>query len=83
MAYRPHTIDREILLLPEEPGQGRPRWLLVRHTIDREILLLPEVIVEEYDKTAEENLKPLFIMIWQAAGFDRNYNYDQHGQRFK
>ena len=45
--------------------------------------MLPEVIVEEYDKTAEENLKPLFIMIWQAAGFDRNYNYDQQGQRLK
>jgi len=61
-----------------------PRWMAYRpHTIDREILLLPEVIVEEYDKTAEENLKPLFIMIWQAAGFDRNYNYDQHGQCFK
>ena len=61
-----------------------PRWMAYRpHTIDREILLLSEVIVEEYDKTAEENLKPLFIMIWQAAGFDRNYNYDQHGQRLK
>jgi hypothetical protein len=60
------------------------RWMAHRtHTIDREILLLPEVIVEEYDKSAEVNLKPLFMMVWQAAGFDRNYNYDQHGQRLK
>jgi hypothetical protein len=61
-----------------------PRWVAHRtHTIDREILFLPEVIFEEYDKTAEENLKPLFIMVWQAAGFDQNYNYDQQGQRLK
>ena len=60
------------------------RWMAQRaHTIDRDLLLLPEVIIDEYDKTAAENLTPLFLMIWQAAGFDRNYNYDQQGQRLK
>ena len=61
-----------------------PRWMAYRpHTIDRDLRLLPEAIIEEYDKTAQENLAPLFLMIWQAAGFDRNYNYDQQGQRLK
>jgi hypothetical protein len=61
-----------------------PRWMAQRsHAIDRDLLLLPEVIIDEYDKTAKENLAPLFEMIWQAAGFDRNYNYDQQGQRLK
>ena len=54
-----------------------PRWMTVRQsTIDRDLLLLTEVIIEQYDRTAEENLKPLLMMVWQAAGFDRNYNYD-------
>ena len=58
------------------------RWRVYQsHRIDRDLLLLPEVIIEQYDMTAEENLEPLFLMIWQAAGFDRNYNYDQQGQR--
>jgi hypothetical protein len=61
-----------------------PRRMAYRpHTIDRDLLLLPEVIIEEYEKSAQENLAPLFVMIWQAAGFDRNYNYDQQGQRLK
>jgi len=46
-------------------------------------MLLPEIIIERYDMAAEESLKPLFLMIWQAAGFDRNFNYDQNGQRLK
>lgn len=61
-----------------------PRWMAYRpHTIDRDLLLLPEVIIEEYRKTAKENLAPLFVTIWQATGFDRNYNYDQQRQRLK
>jgi hypothetical protein len=61
-----------------------PRWMAFRsHTIDRDLLLLPEVIVQEYDRSAKEILKPLFTMVWQAAGFDRNYNYDQQGRRIK
>ncbi len=53
------------------------RWMAYRpHAIDRDLLLLPEVIIDSADKTAQENLAPLFLMIWQAAGFDRNYNYD-------
>ena len=60
------------------------RWMAYRsHTIDRDLLLLPEVIIEQYDEAAEEHLKPLFLMVWQAAGFDRNFNYDQLGQRLK
>jgi hypothetical protein len=60
------------------------RWTVYRpHNIDRDLLLLPEVVVEDFDQPAEEHLKPLFLMVWQAAGFDRNYNYDQQGQRLK
>jgi hypothetical protein len=60
------------------------RWILPRPSkIDRDLLLLPEIVIESFDQSPEEHLKPLFLMIWQAAGFDRNYNYDQQGQRLK
>ena len=52
-----------------------PRWMAHRpNAIDRDLLLIPEVIVDDYDASAKEILKPLITMIWQAAGFDRNYN---------
>lgn len=60
------------------------RWIVHRPTkIDRDLLLLPDAVIESFDQPHEEHLKPLFLMVWQAAGFDRNYNYDQQGQRLK
>lgn len=49
--------------------------------IDRDVLLLPEVVMEEFDQTAEEILRPIFEGVWQAAGFERNLNYDRSGGR--
>ena len=51
--------------------------------IDRDILLLPEVIIENYDTTPEEVLKPCFDALWNACGFPRSPNYDDAGKRIK
>jgi hypothetical protein len=49
--------------------------------IDRDLIFLPEAIIEGYGPTAEEILKPIFEGVWQAAGFEKNLNYDEDGRR--
>ncbi len=53
------------------------------HEIDRDILLLPEVIIENYDTTPEDVLKPCFDAMWNACGFPRSPNYDDAGKRIE
>ncbi len=50
------------------------------HTIDRDNLQLPEVIVENYDVSAEKVLKPCFDSIWNACGFPRALYYNDEGK---
>lgn len=62
-----------------------PSWTLhyPQQGIDRDLLLLPEQVIEEYGPTAEQILKPIFEGVWQAAGFERNFNYDEAGRRVR
>lgn len=53
------------------------------YEIDRDILLLPEVIVENYDTTPDEVLKPCFNAMWNACGFPKSPNYDDTGKRIE
>ncbi len=46
------------------------------HTIDRDILQLPEAIIENYDVRAQDVLRPCFDSIWNACGFQRDFNYN-------
>ncbi len=48
-------------------------------SIDRDMLLLPEIVVENYDVSAENVLKPVFDSVWNACGFSRSFNYDEAG----
>ena len=50
------------------------------HTIDRDILLLPEIIIESYDVSAKDVLRPCFDSIWNACGFPRSLNYNDAGE---
>ena len=50
------------------------------HTIDRDILLLPEVIIENYDVSAQKVLKPCFDSVWNACGFPRDLYYNEAGE---
>lgn len=50
------------------------------HTIDRDMLILPDVLVEAYDADVATLLRPVFDAVWNAAGWERSFNYDEHGQ---
>ncbi len=49
------------------------------YPIDRDILQIPEIIIENYNEKPEKLLKPCFDAVWNAAGFARSFNYDDHG----
>ena len=49
-------------------------------TIDRDILQLPEVIVENYDDSADKILRPCFDAIWNACGYPRDLYYNDAGE---
>lgn len=48
-------------------------------TIDREVLMLPEIVLEDYNFHPEQQLKPLFDMVWNACGFEKSLNYGNDG----
>jgi hypothetical protein len=49
-------------------------------SIDRDVLLLPDVRVEQYDADAPSLLRPIFDAVWNAAGFERCFNYNSSGE---
>ncbi len=49
--------------------------------IDREILYLPETMIDDLSVEALTVLKPLFDMIWNAAGFEESLNVTMNGTR--
>ncbi|OGO24460.1 MAG: hypothetical protein A2144_01700 [Chloroflexi bacterium RBG_16_50_9] len=50
------------------------------HTIDRDILLLPEIIIESYEVSAQNLLRPCFDSIWNACGFPKDLYYNDNGE---
>lgn len=49
------------------------------YKIDRDILNLPEQLIYSYDVKAEQILKPMFDVIWNACGYKRSLNFDDLG----
>lgn len=49
------------------------------YRIDKDILLLPETIIESYDTSPSDILRPMFDLIWNACGFRRSYNFGEAG----
>jgi hypothetical protein len=49
--------------------------------IDRSELLLPEIAIEKYGSHPYTILRPLFDIVWNAAGWPRSMNYDEEGNR--
>ena len=47
--------------------------------IDREILYLPEAMIDDLSTDALTPLKPLFDMVWNAAGWDESLNATPNG----
>jgi len=48
--------------------------------IDRSELLLPEIAIENLGNHPYAILRPLFDMVWNAAGWPRSMNYDEEGK---
>jgi hypothetical protein len=48
-------------------------------TFDRKIIAVPDVLVRA-DMTPERGLRPVFDMVWQAAGFTKSANYTDEGE---
>ncbi|MFA5393799.1 MAG: ATP-binding protein [Candidatus Ratteibacteria bacterium] len=48
--------------------------------IDRDILCVPEEVIESYDMTSSNILRPCFDSIWNASGFPKSLNYNDAGE---
>jgi hypothetical protein len=48
--------------------------------IDRATLLLPDVLISELPADPVALLRPVFDALWQAAGFERCFHYDEKGE---
>lgn len=47
--------------------------------IDRPTITLPSVVIQRHDEELANTLRPLYDGLWQAAGWDRCREYDNHG----
>lgn len=65
MAYHPHDNS-----LPTQ----------AIHPIDRDNLSVPEAVIESFDCDPVEVMKPVFDVVWNAAGWPRSMNYDESGK---
>ena len=49
------------------------------HAIDRSIVWLPETKIDGSDTDPVKHLRPICDVLWNAAGIERSFNYDEHG----
>jgi hypothetical protein len=47
--------------------------------IDRDILPLPSVLMEDFDVSLPQALKPAIDLLWQASGYSNSPNFDADG----
>jgi hypothetical protein len=56
------------------------RYLVhMRTGIDRDVLPIPEVLVQSYEASEHEILRPVFNALWQSGGFQNSFSYDENG----
>ena len=66
----------------DNPSSLRVEAAYHNHGIDRNDLILPEVLIDKYPDSNDEmsqDLKPIFDVIWNAAGWPRSMNYNENG----
>lgn len=67
--------------------EGARVWLnrsledLGRHAIDRTIVWLPESRIDTFDTDPVPHLRSMLDVLWNAAGLERSFNYDEQGNR--
>lgn len=50
------------------------------HQIDRDSLMIPEIVLDDLDDDPTVFMKPIFDTIWNATGWEKSLNYDEHGK---
>jgi Schlafen, AlbA_2 len=56
------------------------RYLVhMRTGIDRDVLPIPEVLVQSYEVSEHEIVRPVFNALWQSGGFQNSFSYDENG----
>jgi hypothetical protein len=50
------------------------------HPVDKDVLIVPDIIIENYDAEPANILRPAFDAVWQAAGWQRSFNYNKDGK---
>jgi hypothetical protein len=50
------------------------------HPVDRDTLLVPEVMIDRFDISPAEFMRPIFDAVWNATGFPRSMNYGESGK---
>jgi len=61
-------------------SQRLDRWHQHTHRIDRDLLFLPEVLIEDLAADSSTILRPVFDAVWNSAGWDKSYGYDDAGE---
>ncbi len=51
-----------------------------RHVVDRDPLVLPDITIDDLDGDIPTILRPVFDMVWNACGYLRSFNFDEHGK---
>lgn len=46
---------------------------------DRVVIALPDVLIEDVENPSPTLLKPMFDLVWNAAGIQRSWNFDNDG----
>lgn len=52
---------------------------LSEEAVDRSPAFLPELLIDDFDTSVEQQLRPWCDTFWQASGLERSFNYDQEG----
>jgi hypothetical protein len=50
-----------------------------RSPLGRNEVLLPGVTLSDFDLPIEQAVRPIFDALWNTFGFERSFNYDEHG----
>ncbi len=54
---------------------------LSEHPIDRNTVWLPETKIDAFDFDPVKHLRPMLDVLWNAAGLERSFNYNEQGDR--
>ena len=55
-------------------------WYRQHGTFDRDVVLVPDVVVDDFRCDVRATLRPALDALWQAAGLERCFSYDENGQ---